>query len=240
MSNLTEEGVTDVKTKACDALLSRRVESKMRGKKVGDVLNRLSIAEPKPRDGKARELSIPPSVLAARAAAAAAAAGAASSSAMRDGDEDLDDDDQRMDGGGAGSSAASNGAGAAMVRKWLERDRERAGECLCRCCRFAGRIAHANCHNARSIAVCSIPSSFVCCVFASFMSAGGGPGVYRPDTTKYYILRDGGAYAYACVPPACDFRWKDGWYGLARPPRGRRVLCCFSLCVFDVVSHFAA
>lgn len=180
MSNFTEEGVTAVRTRACDALLARRVETKMRAKKVGDVLNRLTVAEPKPRDGKAREVSVPPSVLAARAAKAAAAAAASAAAAQKqklkaafadDSDDENDDDDEGMGAGSSSSSSSaaaaaaaggddddyddqdadmagnssSNSAGAGMVRRWLERDKERAG---------------------------------------------GGPGVYRPDTTAYYKLRD--------------------------------------------------
>ena len=69
MSNFTEQGITDVRVSACDALLARRVESKLRSAKVATVVNRLTATEPKPRDGKVREAHIPASVLAARAAA---------------------------------------------------------------------------------------------------------------------------------------------------------------------------
>merc|ERR550532_3494093 len=43
MSNVSEAGVMEVKTKACDTLLAQRVEAKMKGKKVHDVVNRLHV-----------------------------------------------------------------------------------------------------------------------------------------------------------------------------------------------------
>uniref|UniRef100_A0AAX7T9W4 GTP-binding protein 4 n=1 Tax=Astatotilapia calliptera TaxID=8154 RepID=A0AAX7T9W4_ASTCA len=51
-STLTEEGVMQVKTEACDQLLAHRVNTKMKGKKVHDVLNRLHLAMPAKRDEK--------------------------------------------------------------------------------------------------------------------------------------------------------------------------------------------
>jgi hypothetical protein len=54
MSTLTGEGVTEVKTHAADKLLAMRVEVKMRTGKVNDVLNRVTVGEPKPRDSKER------------------------------------------------------------------------------------------------------------------------------------------------------------------------------------------
>uniref|UniRef100_A0AAV2JWD7 NOG C-terminal domain-containing protein n=1 Tax=Knipowitschia caucasica TaxID=637954 RepID=A0AAV2JWD7_KNICA len=62
-STLTEEGVMQVKTEACDRLLSHRVESKMKGKKVHDVLNRLHLAVPNKRDDKERPPFIPEGAL---------------------------------------------------------------------------------------------------------------------------------------------------------------------------------
>uniref|UniRef100_G1SK19 Nucleolar GTP-binding protein 1 n=1 Tax=Oryctolagus cuniculus TaxID=9986 RepID=G1SK19_RABIT len=49
-STLTEEGVI----KACDRLLAHRVEIKMKGNKVNEVLNRLHLAVPNKRDDKVR------------------------------------------------------------------------------------------------------------------------------------------------------------------------------------------
>ena len=142
MSNFTEEGIAEVKTRACEELLVRRVEEKMKGRKAGDVLNRLTITLPRPRDGRVRGAVIPPSVLAAAAAAAAAAAGAGAGGASgRMAAEGEEEEEEEEEGGGGGGG----GAGAAMVRRWLERDRERVA---------------------------------------------GGPGVYKGDTTRYYLLRD--------------------------------------------------
>lgn len=74
MSTLTEDGVMAVKQTACDRLLNFRVEMKVAGKRITDVLNRMHVAVPKSRDSNVRPPVIPPSVLAAREAAAAAAA----------------------------------------------------------------------------------------------------------------------------------------------------------------------
>ncbi|KAG5455579.1 MAG: GTP binding protein 4, partial [Olpidium bornovanus] len=48
----TEEGVMDVRSAACDMLLQARVEMKMKGNKINDVMNRLHLTLPKPRDEK--------------------------------------------------------------------------------------------------------------------------------------------------------------------------------------------
>ncbi|OWZ22406.1 Nucleolar GTP-binding protein 1 [Phytophthora megakarya] len=66
MSNHSEENVMDVRNYACDELLSHRVNSKVKGNKVADVLNRLSVAMPVARDDVKREITIPASVIAAR------------------------------------------------------------------------------------------------------------------------------------------------------------------------------
>lgn len=62
-STLTEEGVIKVKTEACDQLLTHRVDAKMKGKKVNDVLNRLHLAMPAKRDAKERLPFIPEGAL---------------------------------------------------------------------------------------------------------------------------------------------------------------------------------
>lgn len=63
MSNLNEEGVVQVRNEACERLLAHRVEQKVKSTKVNNVLNRLHVAEPKPRDTKERVPHIPVSVL---------------------------------------------------------------------------------------------------------------------------------------------------------------------------------
>jgi len=59
MSTVTEQGVIDVKTTACELLLQHRVELKYKGKKVETILNRLHVAEPTARDTKQRPAFIP-------------------------------------------------------------------------------------------------------------------------------------------------------------------------------------
>ena len=60
MSTLTEEGIVDVKTRACDLLLAQRVDFKLKSKKMPDVLNRLHLALPTARDSVERPPFIPP------------------------------------------------------------------------------------------------------------------------------------------------------------------------------------
>lgn len=56
MSTLTEEGIVNVKTEACDRLLAARVENKLKGKKTSDVLSRVHVAQPAKRDEKVGSL----------------------------------------------------------------------------------------------------------------------------------------------------------------------------------------
>ncbi|KAF8764562.1 Nucleolar GTP-binding protein 1 like protein [Argiope bruennichi] len=63
MSTLTGEGVIELRNEACDRLLAHRVESKLKGKKAGEVMNRLEVTQPTPRDNKARPPFIPEKVL---------------------------------------------------------------------------------------------------------------------------------------------------------------------------------
>jgi nucleolar GTP-binding protein len=66
MSNMTEEGIAAVKKAACEKLLAMRVDAKLKGKKLGGVLNRLHLAIPAPRDKVDRPPVIPPSIQASR------------------------------------------------------------------------------------------------------------------------------------------------------------------------------
>jgi len=66
MSTLSEEGVQNVKQIACDKLLEHRAEDKLRTKKSTDVMNRLHVAVPAPRDQKVRAPIIPESVILAK------------------------------------------------------------------------------------------------------------------------------------------------------------------------------
>lgn len=67
MSALTEDGVMAVKQTACERLLNFRVEMKVQGKKINDVLNRIHVAVPKVKGGVSRPPVIPPGVREARA-----------------------------------------------------------------------------------------------------------------------------------------------------------------------------
>lgn len=64
MSTVQETGVMEVKTEACERLLSYRVDQKMRTKKVDNILNRLHVAMPAPRDEKLRAPCIPEQAMA--------------------------------------------------------------------------------------------------------------------------------------------------------------------------------
>lgn len=63
MSNISEEGISDVKNIACDMLLQHRVERKLQSKKVEEIKNRISVTQPTPRDDKDRKPAIPDTVL---------------------------------------------------------------------------------------------------------------------------------------------------------------------------------
>jgi nucleolar GTP-binding protein len=62
MSNISEHGVSEVKAAACDKLLESRVESRVTGKKIEGVMNRLQVFQPAPRDNVTRDAHIPESV----------------------------------------------------------------------------------------------------------------------------------------------------------------------------------
>merc|ERR1711970_1237099 len=59
MSTMNESGVAEVKIEACDRLLAHRIENKIKNKKVTEVMNRLTVAQPVRRDDVAREPFIP-------------------------------------------------------------------------------------------------------------------------------------------------------------------------------------
>jgi nucleolar GTP-binding protein len=63
MSNISEENVSKLKVLACDKLLEARVDEKLAsGKLKNDVLSRITVVAPKPRDDIVREAFIPDSV----------------------------------------------------------------------------------------------------------------------------------------------------------------------------------
>ena len=63
VSCYSEEGVMEQKNKACDALLSHRVETKLKGSKINTVINRINVAQPKARDDIERKPYIPDAVI---------------------------------------------------------------------------------------------------------------------------------------------------------------------------------
>ena len=119
MSSVAEQGLTDVKRQACELLLERRVEQKAKSaKKIGGVLNRLTVTKPAPRDRRAREVSIPPSVLEARARKAAAAA--ARDSDTGEGKDGHDEEDADEDEGDAADVSMADAAGRRKLQKEIQ------------------------------------------------------------------------------------------------------------------------
>jgi nucleolar GTP-binding protein len=63
MSNISGDGLGDVKQKACEILLDHRLTQKAKDpKKAEQILNRLHIAQPKKRDNVDRPIEIPDTV----------------------------------------------------------------------------------------------------------------------------------------------------------------------------------
>ncbi|KAI9280816.1 nucleolar GTP-binding protein 1-domain-containing protein, partial [Sporodiniella umbellata] len=62
MSCYNEEGVMNVRNISCDKLLAARVEQKMKGNKINDVVNKIHLAMPQQRDNIARLPNIPTDV----------------------------------------------------------------------------------------------------------------------------------------------------------------------------------
>lgn len=64
MSNLSGEGINDVKAKACDILLDFRLTQKAKDpKKAEAIMAKLHVAQPKKRDNKVRDAAIPETVV---------------------------------------------------------------------------------------------------------------------------------------------------------------------------------
>ncbi|EPX74205.1 GTP binding protein Nog1 [Schizosaccharomyces octosporus yFS286] len=61
-SCVSDMGVMDVRNNACEALLAARVEQKLKGSRVNNVLNRIHLAEPSARDNVNRPPMIPEAV----------------------------------------------------------------------------------------------------------------------------------------------------------------------------------
>ncbi|CAG8830251.1 9695_t:CDS:2, partial [Racocetra persica] len=58
----TDEGVMEARNLACDKLLAARVDFKLRGSKINDVINKIHLAEPVARDDIPRPPHIPEGV----------------------------------------------------------------------------------------------------------------------------------------------------------------------------------
>ncbi|CAK9001144.1 Nucleolar GTP-binding protein 1, partial [Durusdinium trenchii] len=86
MSAAAEINIAEVKQRACELLLERRVEMKTKSNKINNILNRVTVAVPESRDGKERPVCIPDAVLRAREAAAARKGAAVA----QDGEGDLE------------------------------------------------------------------------------------------------------------------------------------------------------
>ena len=64
MSNISGDGIEDVKTKACDILMDHRLTQKGKDpKKQEAIMNRLHVAQPKKRDNLDRPAFVPDTVL---------------------------------------------------------------------------------------------------------------------------------------------------------------------------------
>ena len=64
MSNQSGDGIADVRARACDILLDHRLTQKAKDpKKAEAIMNKLHVAQPKKRDNKVREITIPDTVI---------------------------------------------------------------------------------------------------------------------------------------------------------------------------------
>jgi nucleolar GTP-binding protein len=98
MSNVSEQGVSAVKNRACDLLLQARVDARLSGRKTADVLNRLTVAGAETET----EPFIPDSVQAAIAAGLLPSQGGGGAAAGGGGGGRLTEKDRMLAGGGAG------------------------------------------------------------------------------------------------------------------------------------------
>lgn len=96
MSNISEQGVSEVKIAACDKLLSSRVDARIAGNKIDGIMNRLQVFQPAPRDDIERLPYIPESVKLAREEGASKPQRSRIGYAMTVNDEIDDDNDVDM------------------------------------------------------------------------------------------------------------------------------------------------
>lgn len=62
LSCATDTGVMEARNRACEKLLQSRVEQKLKGGRINDVLNKIHLAQPTPRDDVPRLAFIPDEV----------------------------------------------------------------------------------------------------------------------------------------------------------------------------------
>jgi nucleolar GTP-binding protein len=62
VSCYSDDGVMELKNKACDTLLAHRVDNKLKGSKINAIANRIHVAQPKQRDDVVRAPFIPDAV----------------------------------------------------------------------------------------------------------------------------------------------------------------------------------
>jgi hypothetical protein len=157
-------------------------------RKVADVMNRLTVTLPKPRDGKLRETTIPPAVLAARMARAATAGAAAPAA------------------GGAGAGAASTDrakhasvlshlamAGAShLTDRFLAAAKRGMGEADDSAAGGGGGGGAGAEDDLEDLPMAHAGEAPVVRQWLERdrEAAGGGPGVHRTDTTRYWDLAD--------------------------------------------------
>lgn len=64
MSNKSGDGIADVRAKACEILLDHRLTQKAKDpKKAQAIMEKLHVAQPKKRDNKIRDTTIPETVI---------------------------------------------------------------------------------------------------------------------------------------------------------------------------------
>ena len=73
MSTYEQEGVVELRNAACDALLAKRLDNKMRSKTAREMVNMVHVAQPKVRDARQRPAMAPPAAFLAQKAQKAAA-----------------------------------------------------------------------------------------------------------------------------------------------------------------------
>jgi nucleolar GTP-binding protein len=93
MSNISEHGVSEVKMAACDKLLAARVDNRVAGNKLQNVMNRIQVFHPTPRDAMTRDVCIPESVSRAQEDGASKPKRSRLGYAPTVSDDEIDDDD---------------------------------------------------------------------------------------------------------------------------------------------------